>query len=105
VATGGAVIVGALESQGAENTVHLLGPAPGKVRFPPARTTNACTGLIGKVSVEALLDRLASQLQNLLANRNLQSLEIQVGHRLASQQELNLLNDVDGQEIGEEVFF
>ncbi len=54
---------------------------------------------------EALLDCLAGQLQNLLSNRDLQSLEIQVGHRLASQQSLNLLYDVDGQQIGEEVFF
>ena len=101
----GAVIIGALESQRAKNTVHLLGPAPGKVRIPPTRTWNACTGLIGKISIEALLDCLAGELQNLLANRDLQSLEIQVGHRLAPQQNLNLLNDVDGQQIGEEVFF
>ena len=105
MAARGTVIVGALESQRAENTVHLLGPTPDKVRFPPTITTNPCTGLIGKISVEALLDRLAGQLQNLLANRDLQSLEIQVGHRLAPQQDLNLLNDVDGQQIGEEVFF
>jgi len=62
VAARGAVIVGALESQRAKNTVHLLGPAPGKVRFLPTRTTNLCTGLIGKVSVEALLDCLAGHL-------------------------------------------
>ena len=105
MAARGAVIVGAFESQRAENTVHLLGPTPGKVRFPPTITANAGTGLIGKISVEALLDCLAGQLQNLLANRDLQSLEIQVGHRLAPQQDLNLLNDVDGQQIGEEVFF
>ena len=105
MAARGGVKVGALELQRAENTVHLLGPAPCKVCFLPTSTTNAGTGLIGKISVEALLDRLASQLQNLLANRNLQSLEIQVGHCLAPQQELNFLNDVDGQQIGEEVFF
>jgi hypothetical protein len=37
-------------------------------------------------------------LQNLLANRDLQ-----VGH--PPQKDFNLLNDVDGQQIGEEVFF
>jgi hypothetical protein len=61
--------------------------------------------LIGKISAEALLHCLPGPLQNLLANRDLQSLEIQVGDRLAPQQDLNLLNDVDGQQIGEEVFF
>jgi hypothetical protein len=34
-----------------------------------------------------------------------QSLEIQICDRLAPHQGLNLLNDVHGQQIGEEVFF
>ena len=63
------------------------------------------TAFIGKVSVEALLHSLAGQLQNLLSNRDFQSLEIQIGDRLPPHQGLNLLNDVDGQQIGEEVFF
>ena len=52
--------------------------------------------LIGGVGVETLLDRLTGQLQNLLANRDLEGFEIQFFYRLAPQQVLNLLNDVDG---------
>jgi hypothetical protein len=51
-----------------------------------------------------LLHSLAGQLQNLLSKRDFQSLEIHIGHRLAPHQGLNLLNDVDGQQIAEEVF-
>ena len=69
------------------------------------KTTNPGTDFIGKVSVEALLHSLTGQLQNLLSNRDFQSLEIQIGDRLAPHQGLNLLNDVDGQQIAEEVFF
>jgi len=99
------MIVSALESQRTEYTVDLLGATPGITRFTPARTTNPSTAFIGKVSVEALLYSLAGQLQNLLSNRDFQSLEIQIGDRLPPHQDLNLLNDVDGQQIGEEVFF
>jgi len=99
------VIVGALESQRTEYTLDLLGATPGITRFTPARTTKPDTDFVGKVSVEALLHSLAGQLQNLLSNRDFQSLEIQIGDRWVSHQGLNLLNDVDGQQIGEEVFF
>ena len=99
------MIVGALESQRTEYTLDLLAATPGITRFTPARTTNPGTDFIGKVSVEALLHSLAGQLQNLLSNRDFQSLEIQIGDRLPPHQGLNLLNDVDGQQIGEEVFF
>jgi hypothetical protein len=44
-------------------------------------------------------------IENLLSNRDFQSLEIQIGDRLAPHQGLNLLNDVDGLQIAEEVFF
>ena len=90
------MIVGALESQRTEYTLDLLGATPGITRFLPARTTNPGTDFIATVSVEALLHRLAGQLQNLLSNRDFQSLEIQIGDRLAPHQGLNLLNDVDG---------
>ena len=99
------MIVSALESQRTEYTVDLLGATPGITRFAPARTTNPGTAFIGKVSVEALLHSLARQLQNLLSNRDFQSLEIQIGDRLPPHQGLNLLNDVDSHQIGEEVFF
>ena len=96
VAAYGAVIIGALQSQRTEYTLDLLGATPGITRGTPARTTNP-TDFIGKVSVEALLHSLACQLQHLLSNRDFQSLEIQVGDRLAPHQGLNLLNDVEGQ--------
>jgi len=99
------VIVGALESQRTEYTRDLLGATPHLTRRTPARTTNPGTAFIGKVSVEALLHSLAGQLQNLLSNRDFQSLEIQIGDRLPPHQGRNLLNDVAGQQIGEEVFF
>gem|GEM_PF-4159820 len=99
------MIVGALQSQRTEYTFDLFGATPGITRFTPARTTNPGTGFIGKVGVEALLHSLAGQSQDLLSNRDFQGLEIQIADRLAPHPGLNLLNDVDGQQIGEEVFF
>ena len=90
------MIVSALESQWAQYTLHLLDPTTGIAGLLPTTATRSRATLIGGVGIETLLDCLAGQLQNLLANRDLQSLEIQVGHRLAPQQDLNLLNDVDG---------
>jgi hypothetical protein len=52
-----------------------------------------------------LLDRGSRQLQDLLPHGQLQRFQIQVFHRLTTEERLNLLNDVDGQQIGEEVFF
>ncbi len=48
---------------------------------------------------------VGGQPQNPLANRDFQSLQIQMFHGLASHQCFNLLDDVYGQQIGEEVFF
>jgi len=71
----------------------------------PTGTRQEGPGLIGKVRIQTLLDCLAGQLQNLLANRDLQGLEVQIFHCLAPQQGLNLLHQVGAQQIGEEVFF
>ena len=52
-----------------------------------------------------LLDCGSRQLQDLLPHRQLQRFQIQVFHRLTTEQRFNLLHDVAGQEIGEEVFY
>ena len=74
----GAMIVGALESQGAQHTYDVLGPACDIARFLSTRTTKACTGLIGKIGVETLLHRVGRQPQSTLAQSDFQSLEIQL---------------------------
>jgi hypothetical protein len=56
VAASGAMVIGALESQGAQHTYDLLGPACDIARFLPTRTRKTCTGFIGKIGVETLLD-------------------------------------------------
>ena len=83
----------------------MLGAAPSIARLSSTRTRNAAPHLIGKVRVETLRHCLARQLEHLLSNRDFQGLKIQSFHRLAPQQDFNFLNDVDGQQIGEEVFF
>jgi len=52
---------------------------------------------IADVSVETLLDRGSSQLQNLVSHGELQRLHIQVLHRLTPEERFNLLNDVAAQ--------
>ncbi len=102
---GSTVIVGALELHGAEHTLDLLAAAPSIARLLSTRTRKAASHLIGKVRIKTLRHCLASQLENLLSNRDFQRLKIQGFHRLAPYQDFNFLNDVDGQQIGEEVFF
>jgi hypothetical protein len=97
VAAGGAVIVGALQSQATEDTLHLFGPASGKSRWLPTPTTSSCPSLIAGVGVETLLDGGSCQLQDVLPHRQLQRFQIQVFHRLTTEKRLNLLNDVAGQ--------
>jgi len=52
-----------------------------------------------------LLDCGCGQSQDMLPHGELQRFQIQVFHRLTTEERLNLLNHVGGQEIGEEVFF
>jgi hypothetical protein len=44
-------------------------------------------------------------LQDLLSHGEFQRFQIQVFHRLTTEERLNLRNDVGSQELGEEVFF
>jgi len=85
--------------------VHPLAPASDPARFLPASTTNSRASLIAGVGVETLLDRGSSQLQDLLSHGEFQRFQIQVFHRLTTEERLNLRNDVGSQELGEEVFF
>ena len=85
--------------------MHLLASTSHPARFLPTTTTSSRASLIAGVGVETLLDRGSRQLQDLLPHGQLQRFQIQVCHRLAPEQRLNLLHDVAGQEIGEEVFF
>ena len=71
----------------------------------PTTTSSSRASLIAGVGVETLLDCGSRQLQDLLPDRQLQRFQIQVLHRLTTEQRLNLLHDVAGQEISEEVFF
>jgi hypothetical protein len=75
------------------------------MRFPATTARNPRAHFIGGVGIESLLDSSSRQVQHLLADRDFQGLQVQMFHRLAPQQRLNLRNDVQGQQIGEEVFF
>ncbi len=105
VAAGRAMIVGALQLEGTENALHLLAAASHQARFLPTTTTNSRALLIAGVGIETLFHCLAGKLQNPLSNRDFQSLEIQICHRFPSHQGGNLLHHVNGQQVGEEVFF
>jgi glycyl-tRNA synthetase beta subunit len=78
VAARRAVIVGAFQSQGAQHAYEVLGPACDITRFNPTKTTKACTGFIGKVGVETLLNGVGREPQSTLAQSDFQSLEIQL---------------------------
>src|SRR2546426_695747 len=74
---GGAMIVGAFESQGAQHTDDVLGPARDITRSVPTRTTK-CTRFIGKIGVETLLNGVSREPQSTLAQSDFQGLEIQL---------------------------
>src|SRR5260370_2696581 len=105
VAAGRAMIVGALELVGTENALHLLASASDQARFLPTTTPISRASLIVGAGVEWWLDRGSRQLQDLLPYGQLQRFQIQLFHRLTTEQRLNLLHHVAGQEIGQEVFF
>lgn len=77
--------------------MYLLASAPHQARFLPTTTTRSRASLIAGVGVETLLDRGSRQLQDLLPHGQLQRFQIQVFHRLTTEERLNLLNDVGGQ--------
>jgi hypothetical protein len=97
VAAGRAVIVGTLELQGAEYTLHLFVPTSDQARFLPTTTTSSRASFIAGVGVETLLDRGSRQLQDLLPHGEFQRFQIQLFHNLTTEERLNLLNDVGGQ--------
>jgi len=78
VAAPGAMIVGALQSQRAEYTLHLLGPAADIAHFAPTRTPKASRRFIGEVCVETLLNGVGREPQSTLTQSDFQSLEIQL---------------------------
>jgi len=57
------------------------------------------------VGVETLLGRGSRQLQDRLPHSEFQRFQIQVFHRLTTEQRFHLLHHVAGQQIAEEVFF
>lgn len=91
------MIVGALQLQGTENAMHLLASASDQARFLPTTTTSSRASFIAGVGVETLLDRGSRQLQDLLPHGQLQRFQIQLFHRLTTEQRLNLLHHVAGQ--------
>jgi hypothetical protein len=99
------VVIGALESERAEHALDGLAPAPGIARFATTGARGSWTHPIRGVGVEALLDDSSRQSQDLLPNREFERLQIQIFHCLATQQGLNLPNDVGGQQAGDGVFF
>jgi len=76
------VIIGALESQRAEHTLELLGPAPGKASFTAAAARDSWALLIGGVGVEPLLNRSGREPQRAMAQGDFPGLEIQLRDRL-----------------------
>lgn len=91
------MIIGTLELQGTEYALHLFAPASHQARFLPTTTTNSRALLIAGVGMETLRDRGSSQLQDLLTHGELQRFQIQIFHRLTTEERLNLLNDVGSQ--------
>jgi hypothetical protein len=91
------MVIGALEAQLTQHTLHLFGPAPGKSSWLPTSTTSSRASLIAGVGIETLLDRGSGQLQDALPHGELQRFQIQVFHRLTTQQRFNLRNDLGGQ--------
>ena len=85
--------------------MHLFASASDPARFLPTTTTSSRASFIAGVGVESLLDRPSRQLQDLLPYGQLQRFQIQVFHRLTTEERLNFRNDLAGQEIGEKVFF
>jgi hypothetical protein len=77
--------------------MHLLASASDQARFLPTTTTSSRASFIAGVGVETLLDRGSRQLQDLLPYGQLQRLQIQVFHRLTTEERLNLLHHVAGQ--------
>jgi hypothetical protein len=94
MAAGRAMIVGALQLQGTENTLHLLASASDQARFLPTPTTRSRASLIASIGVETLLDRGSRQSQDLLPQGQLQRFQIQFFHRLTTEQSLNLVHHV-----------
>ena len=92
-----AVIVSAFQAQGTKYTEEVFGPASGIARFLSTATANSRASLITGVSIETLLDRSSGQSQDALSHDELQRFQIQLFHRLTTEERLNLLNDVDGQ--------
>jgi hypothetical protein len=97
MAAPGAIIVGAFESKETEYAVHPLAPTSDQARFLPTSTTSSPPSLIAGVGIKTLLDRGGGQLQNALPHREFQRFQIQLFHRLPTEQRLNLRNDVGGQ--------
>jgi len=104
-ATSRAMIVGALESQRAQDTLELLGAAPGKAGLAPTTAADSLARLVAGVGAEALLDGPAGQSQGLLPDGQFQRLQIEIFYRLATEQVLNLPDDLDGQQTGDCGFF
>ena len=75
------------------------------LRVAEAPNLIALDSRAGEIAHCVVVDGSSGQLQNLLLDRDFQGLKIQILHRLAPQQSLNLLKDVHGQQIGDEVFF
>ena len=77
--------------------MHLLASASDQARFLPTTTTRSRASLIAGIGVETLLDRGSRQLQDLLPHSQLQRFQIQIFHRLTTEEPLNLLHHVAGQ--------
>jgi hypothetical protein len=99
-----AVVISSLQPQPTENTLDLLDSTSGEASLLPTPTADRAL-FIGPIGIQTLCHGLTRQSQNLLSNGHFQSLQIQFFHGLAAQQDLNFLHEVDGQQIGEEVFF
>ncbi len=91
------MIIGAFEFQGTEYALHLLAPASHQARFLSTVTTHSRALLIAGVGIETLRDCGSGQLQDLLTHGELQRFQIQIFHRLTTEECLNLSHDVGSQ--------
>jgi hypothetical protein len=74
------VIVGALQAQPSQHSLHLLSPAARIARSLSASAIQLRAALIGEIGVETRLDGPRRQSQGSLAKRHFQSLKIQLRH-------------------------
>ena len=105
VAAAGAVVVGALQGQPAQDRLDGLGAAPGVACRLPAGARQGGAGVIAAVGVEALFHGPRRQFQRELAEAGLQRLEVDGVRRAGSYEAGELGFDGGGELLRADFFF